>query len=98
MYQMNRRHWTFLLLCLAMLAGTGAALAQVPSPPQTLTATGGNGVVTLNWTAVSGATAYHVFRGTTSYGEATTPLGTPTGTTYSDTSVTNGTTYYYRLA
>ena len=47
---------------------------------------------------VSGTTTYNFYRSTTSGGEGTTPYLTGlTGTTYSDTAVTAGTPYYYKL-
>jgi hypothetical protein len=48
----------------------------------------------LTWTASSGATSYHVKRATTSGGPYS-QVGAPTSTSYTDTSLTNGTTYYY---
>jgi fibronectin type 3 domain-containing protein len=79
-----------------------ALLITVGAPPATptgLTATGGNARVTLNWTASNGATSYSVYRGTTPSGESTTPIITGiTGTIFTDTTVTNGTTYYYKVA
>ncbi len=70
-----------------------------PSAPTGLTASAGNGTVTLSWTASSGATSYSVYRGTTSGGEGTTPIATGiTSTNYQDTNVTNGITYYYKVS
>ncbi|MBP2633089.1 MAG: hypothetical protein H6Q70_3717 [Firmicutes bacterium] len=63
--------------------------------PTNLTATAGDSEVTLSWTAVDGATSYIVKRSTTSGGTYTTIASDVTGTSYVDTSVTNGTTYYY---
>jgi beta-galactosidase len=68
-----------------------------PSAPTNLAATPGNGKVTLSWTGVSGATSYNIYRGTSSGGEALL-LGGVSATTYSDTSVANGTTYYYKVS
>lgn len=51
--------------------------------------------ITLNWTAVSGATSYNVKRATTTGGPYTTIATSVTGTIYTDIAVTNGTTYYY---
>lgn len=48
----------------------------------------------LSWDSVPYATSYNVKRSTTSGGTYTT-VGSPTGTTYSDTTVSNGTTYFY---
>jgi hypothetical protein len=50
--------------------------------------------VTLNWSAVGGAAGYGVLRSTISGGPYT-QVASQTTTTYSDTGLTNGTTYYY---
>ncbi|HEX9079684.1 MAG TPA: protease pro-enzyme activation domain-containing protein, partial [Desulfuromonadaceae bacterium] len=67
-----------------------------PATPTGLTATAGNGTVTLNWTASAGATSYKVYRGTTPGGETSLVTGI-TATTYTD-ATTNGVTYYYQVA
>lgn len=72
---------------------TGGSLSA-PSAPTSLSATGSSGLVALTWTASSGATGYNVRRSTTS-GSGYATIGTPTTASYNDTSVTNGTTYYY---
>jgi hypothetical protein len=69
------------------VATTPFALAAAP------TATAGGKQVALTWTTVSGATGYRVKRGTTSGIYPTTFK--VTGTTYSDTGLADGTTYYY---
>jgi hypothetical protein len=75
------------------------ASASVPSGPANLRASAGNGTVTLSWTgSASGSpTSYSVYRGTKSDGEAVTPIGTTSGTTttFTDTGLKNGTTYFY---
>ncbi|RCG31401.1 hypothetical protein DQ384_11895 [Sphaerisporangium album] len=75
------------------------ATASSPAGPTNLTATPGAGSVTLTWTAsASGApTSYRIYRGTKSDGEANTPVGTVGGTTttFTDTGLSNGKTYYY---
>ncbi|MBP2631260.1 MAG: hypothetical protein H6Q70_1888 [Firmicutes bacterium] len=63
--------------------------------PTNLTATAGDSQVILSWTAVDGATSYTVKRSTTSGGTYETIASGVTDTNYVDTSVTNGTTYYY---
>jgi uncharacterized protein (TIGR03382 family) len=72
------------------------------NPPTNLTATAGYNQITLNWTAVTGATGYNIFRSGTSGGPAADPyvkIGTVnsgTTTTYIDsTNVTYPNTYYY---
>ncbi|MGO8669784.1 MAG: fibronectin type III domain-containing protein [Capsulimonadaceae bacterium] len=84
-------------------AGTGvhsaeAAAITIPATPAGLTATGGAGQVSLAWTADTGATGYAVYRGTSSGGENATPVGTSTTTSYTDTGLAAGTTYYYKVA
>ncbi|HEX9335305.1 MAG TPA: discoidin domain-containing protein [Pseudonocardiaceae bacterium] len=78
------------------------ATASVPGGPTNLTATAGNTATTLSWTAsTSGApTSYTIYRGSLSDGEATTPVGTVGGTTttFTDTGLHNGTTYFYNVA
>jgi subtilisin family serine protease len=84
-----------------------AALAATPDPsgdtvppanPTGLASTAGNAVVNLVWTASiePDLAGYRVYRSTTSgsgYAEISTVL--VTATSYADTAVTNGTTYYY---
>jgi hypothetical protein len=77
-----------------VVCGSGGGGGNPPPSPTGLTATTGNGVVTLSWAASTGAISYNVGRSTTSGGPYTT-VGTPTGTSFADTSVTNGTTYFY---
>jgi hypothetical protein len=66
-----------------------------PSAPTDLTATPGDAQVALNWGAVTDATSYNVYRATTSGGPYTQIMSGVTGTTYTDTGLTNGTTYFY---
>jgi len=65
-----------------------------PPVPTGLAATPGNAQVALTWNASSGATSYNVKRSTTSGGSYTT-VGTPSTNSFTNTSLTNGTTYYY---
>ncbi|WP_239470665.1 endo-1,4-beta-xylanase [Archangium violaceum] len=71
--------------------------SAVPAPPTGLTATAGNGRVDLSWSTSTNASSYKVKRSTTSGGPYT-PLAAVSGTSYSDTSVTNGTTYHYAIS
>jgi fibronectin type 3 domain-containing protein len=50
--------------------------------------------VQINWTASSGATSYKVYRAASATG-AKGLLGSPTSTSYDDTTATPGLTYYY---
>jgi hypothetical protein len=65
-----------------------------------LTATGGTNQVILSWTAGSGATSYNLYRSTASGFESSNaaPVITGiTGTSYTNTSLNSGTTYYYQV-
>ena len=77
-----------------------AAIPSSPPPvPTGLTAMKGNKQVLLNWTASSGATSYKVYRGTAPGAESTPPIATGiTSTSYTNTGLKNGTTYYYKVA
>ena len=67
---------------------------NVPESPTNLTAAAGNAKVDLAWTATEGATGYNIKRSTTAGGPFTT-ITTNSSLSYTDTNVTNGTTYYY---
>lgn len=59
-----------------------------------LTSTGLH-VVSLSWAGSTGAAAYKVYRGTTSGGPYSLLASLGTTTTYMDTTVVSGNTYYY---
>ncbi len=60
-----------------------------------LIATGSTSKIDLTWDAVTDATSYSIKRSTTAGGPYETISTDITGTTYTDTDVTNGTNYYY---
>src|SRR5262245_14342939 len=67
---------------------------QGPPIPTGLAAIPGNTQVQLSWNASSGATSYNVKRSTTAGGPYTTIASLP-GTSFTNTSLTNGTAYFY---
>jgi fibronectin type 3 domain-containing protein len=75
-------------------SATPVAPTQAPAAPTGLTATGGNAQVLLTWSVSAGATSYHVKRSTTSGGPYT-QVAAPTPANFTDTGLTNGTTYFY---
>jgi len=82
----------------AAATATPISVAWTTSVPgaSTLSAQAGDGQVSLSWTAVGGAQSYTLYRGTASNGETQLTAGLG-GTSYVDTAVTNGTTYYYKI-
>jgi glycosyl hydrolase family 44/fibronectin type III domain protein len=74
--------------------GGGGQQATPPPTPTGLTATPGNLQVALTWNASTGATSYHVKRGTAQGGPYTT-VESPTSPSVTDPGLTNGTTYHY---
>jgi len=68
---------------------------NLPGAPGALSATPGNAQIGLAWTAATGATAYNVHRGTASGGPYTTIQSNVFGTSFTNTGLTNGVTYYY---
>lgn len=84
-----------------------------PSTPGTPSGTAGNGSVALSWTASTddiGLAGYEVYRSTTSGGTYTNisgdvdenggwyPARLVAGTSYTDSTASNGTTYYYKIS
>ena len=72
-----------------------AAAAPLPEVPTGLTAGAGDTQIPLSWTASNFATSYKVKRATVSGGPYTEVASELTGTTFTDTGLTNDTTYYY---
>ena len=68
----------------------------LPTVPSGLSAIPGNTQVVLNWNTQAGATNFNVLRSITS-GSGFTTIASVTATSYMDTGLVNGTTYYYEL-
>jgi chitin-binding protein len=68
---------------------------NVPPAPTGLAAAAGNAQVALTWAATSGATGYNVKRSTTNGGPYSNVATNVSGTSFTNTGLTNGTTYYY---
>ena len=88
-----------------VVSATPAAAVTKPGAPAGLTATAGDGRVTLSWTAPGsdgGAviSGYLIYQGTSPGGESRVPVnGTPVrATSYAVTGLANGTAYYFTVA
>ncbi|HKV05491.1 MAG TPA: glycoside hydrolase family 44 protein [Candidatus Acidoferrales bacterium] len=73
---------------------TPVAPVVPPAAPTGLAAAAGNAQVSLTWNASAGATSYNAKRATMTGGPYTV-ISSPTTTSFTDTGVTNGTTYFY---
>jgi fibronectin type 3 domain-containing protein len=85
----------------SLVSSEVSATPQVPAPgtPTNVGASAGDTIVSLTWSAVSGATSYDIYRATTKGGEGTTPYLTGVTTnSYTNTGLTDGTTYYYEVS
>jgi len=70
-----------------------------PSPPTNITATANSvNSITVSWNSVTGATGYFIYRSTTADGTYSQVGGTSTTTSYTNTSLSAGITYYYKVA
>jgi fibronectin type 3 domain-containing protein len=78
----------------AEVKATPTAPANPPPAPANLQATAGNAQVSLTWSASTGGTSYNVKRSTTSGGPYT-KISSPIAANYTDTSLSNGTRYFY---
>jgi len=105
--------WYFLIVSIALLVSSCAeeeeeystsstdntSSSTTLSAPSDLSATGSSGQVTLDWTALSGASSYTVYwdnnTGVSSSGTAITSISTDN---YTHSGLDNGTTYYYKVA
>jgi fibronectin type 3 domain-containing protein len=78
-------------------SNTGYRSVAIPPVPTGVSATDGtySDKVRVTWSVSSGATAYEVWRGTSSSSSSASKIGDPTSTTFDDTTATPGTTYYY---
>jgi fibronectin type 3 domain-containing protein len=83
-------------LSAVVLGGTGLDLAPPPAPTQLTVTDEAASQVSLSWTASPGAAGYDVFRSPLSGGGFVRLNAAPViGTTFTDTGLTNGTTYHY---
>jgi hypothetical protein len=88
-------NWSTWITSFQIAGCTSSVTPTAPATPTGLQAVAGTHTVGLAWNASSGATSYDVLRRTS--GGTAGVIGTPTGTSFSDTDLTNGTTYLYSV-
>lgn len=76
------------------VSATPAAPILAPATPQSPSTTSGNSTASIFWSASAGASTYNVKRSTTN-GSGYVTIATPSVNAYTDTTVVNGTVYYY---
>ena len=78
---------------------TATTTTTILSAPSTLTATGGTGQVTLDWTSVSGASSYTVYWDNTSgISSSSTAITSVSTDNYTHSGLDHGITNYYKVA
>jgi hypothetical protein len=77
--------------------GDGGAPIVAPAAPAALLAAPGNGAVPLRWQSSFGATSYTVKRAASHGGPYSTVASGITNSSFTDTAVINGKTYYYAV-
>jgi hypothetical protein len=92
---MTASGWALFDAAVAWAAASAYVAPPPPSAPTNLSATAGDMQVSLSWNSVAGATSYSVKRSTVSGGPYSTIVSGHTTTSYIDSSLTNGSTYYY---
>ena len=83
-------------------SGLTSTVSATPLPPRpaaapVVDAAPGNARVTLTWTALPDATSYKIYRSENGVFDAPA-IGSTSSTTFKNYSLTNGTTYHYRVA
>jgi fibronectin type 3 domain-containing protein len=82
----------------ALSAEVSARPIVLPAQPSGVSVTGANGQATIRWSAVPGATEYRIHRSTSAGVTTASPaINGITGVSHTDTGLTNGTAYYYRV-
>jgi regulation of enolase protein 1 (concanavalin A-like superfamily) len=76
--------------------GDGAGSVRIPPAPYSVYASAGAGSVGLRWDSAYEAASYNIKRATSSGGPFST-IATASNNAYTDTGVSNGTTYYYEV-
>ncbi|MDX6475769.1 MAG: hypothetical protein QOH95_1280 [Gaiellaceae bacterium] len=86
-------------VALAVILPSAAPTAGLPAAPSGATGLALSNAVQIAWQPVTGVASYAVYRGTAANGVTTlvSPAGGVAGTSFTDTTATNGTVYFYAV-
>ena len=88
---------SLMVVCgLLFSAGINSVSAAIPTPTLSSVVSAGPDSIKMTWGAISGASGYVVYRSTTATGTLT-KVGTTSNTTFTNTGLVAGKTYYYRV-
>ena len=90
--------WALFDAAVTWAAASSYIAPPPPSAPANVVASASNEQATISWDSVSSADSYTIKRSTTDGGPYTTIETNITTTSYTDTNLTNGTTYYYVIS
>ena len=76
---------------------TGSSITKPATPSNVSASAASSSSITVSWSSVTGATGYKVYRSTSSSGTYSSVGDVPT-TSYTNTGLTAGTTYYYKVS
>lgn len=79
-------------------AAATPSVPTFPAVPSSLLVSAGDTQLNLTWSVASGAASYNVKRSATTGGPYTTIATNVTGTSFNNTGLTNGVTYYYVIS
>jgi fibronectin type 3 domain-containing protein len=77
-------------------AAAFAAATDLQAPAGLIASAGSSTQITLTWNSVPEATGYYIYRAASSAGNYAS-IGNVSGTSFNDTGLTSGTTYYYKV-
>ena len=97
-FDMTSAGWALFDAAITWAKDSAYVAPPPPSAPTNLTATAGDMQVSLSWSSVSGADSYTIKRSTTDGGPYSTIQSSHTSTSFTDTNLSNGTTYYYVIS
>lgn len=78
-------------------AAIGLTVGGLAAPTNVAATDGGASSITITWSAVAGASSYKIYRNSVNDSSTASQIGSPSSTTFTDTSGITGTVYWYFL-